>query len=42
VQYLLEHHRDLVDAAFVLNEGGGGAMQDGKRIANSVQAAEKV
>jgi acetylornithine deacetylase/succinyl-diaminopimelate desuccinylase-like protein len=42
VQYLLEHHRDLVDAAFVLNEGGGGAIQDGKRIANSVQAAEKV
>ena len=37
-----EHHRDLVDAAFVLNEGGGGAIQDGKRIANSVQAAEKV
>lgn len=42
VQYLLEHHRDLVDAAFVLNEGGGGAIQNGKKIANSVQAAEKV
>lgn len=42
VQYLLAEHRELVDAAFVLNEGGGGAIQDGKRIVNSVQAAEKV
>ncbi len=42
VQYLLAEHRDLVDAAFVLNEGGGGAIQNGRRIANSVQAAEKV
>lgn len=42
VRYLLDEHADLVDAAFVLNEGGGGAIQDGKRIANSVQAAEKV
>ncbi len=42
VQYLLEHHPDLVDAAFVLNEGGGGAIQDGRRTVNAVQAAEKV
>ncbi len=42
VSYLLEHHRELVDAAFVLNEGGGGAMRDGRRIVNSVQAEEKV
>jgi len=42
VQYLLEHHRELVDAAFVLNEGGGGVMQDGEHLANMVQAAEKV
>jgi len=42
VQHLLAEHRDLVDAAFVLNEGGGGAMQNGQHIANSVQAAEKV
>ena len=42
VQYLLANHRNLVDAAFVINEGGGGAMRDGKRIMNSVQAAEKV
>jgi acetylornithine deacetylase/succinyl-diaminopimelate desuccinylase-like protein len=42
VRFLLAEHRELVDAAFVLNEGGGGAIQNGQRIANSVQAAEKV
>jgi acetylornithine deacetylase/succinyl-diaminopimelate desuccinylase-like protein len=42
VEYLLEHHRELVDAAFVLNEGGGGMIREGQRIANTVQAAEKV
>ncbi|MEZ5551940.1 MAG: M20/M25/M40 family metallo-hydrolase [Pseudomonadales bacterium] len=42
VVYLLAEHRDLVDAAFVLNEGGGGAIRNGVRVSNSVQAAEKV
>lgn len=42
VEYLLENHRDLVDAAFVINEGGGGALRDGVPLSNSVQAAEKV
>ena len=42
VIYLLEKHRDLVDAAFVINEGGGGGLRDGKPVGNSVQAAEKV
>jgi acetylornithine deacetylase/succinyl-diaminopimelate desuccinylase-like protein len=42
VQYLLEHHRELVDAGFVLNEGGGGVIRQGEHIANMVQAAEKV
>ena len=42
VVYLLEHHRDLVDAEFVLNEGGGGMIRDGEHLANAVQAAEKV
>jgi len=42
VEYLLEHHRELVDAAFVINEGGGGALRDGVPLVNSVQAAEKV
>jgi acetylornithine deacetylase/succinyl-diaminopimelate desuccinylase-like protein len=42
VQWLLENHRDLIDAEYALNEGGGGAMKDGQHIANGVQASEKV
>lgn len=42
VIYLLENHRELVDAAFVINEGGGGGLREGKPVGNSVQAAEKV
>jgi len=42
VVYLLENHRDLVDAAFVINEGGGGGLRAGQPVGNSVQAAEKV
>ena len=42
VQWLLENRRDLIDAEFALNEGGGGALKDGVRQLNSVQASEKV
>ena len=42
VQWLLANHRDLVDGAFVLNEGGGGQIRDGSYLANTVQASEKV
>lgn len=41
VQWLLENRRELIDAAFAFNEGGGGILEEGKRIANTVQAAEK-
>ena len=41
-KFLVEQHRDLVDAAFCLNEGGSGQYQKGKRILNGVQASEKV
>jgi acetylornithine deacetylase/succinyl-diaminopimelate desuccinylase-like protein len=44
VSYLVEHHRALIDAAFALNEGGGGRM-DGKTGAyqyNGIQAGEKL
>jgi hypothetical protein len=37
MKWLLEHHRSLIDAEFVLNEGGGEA--EGRKAANSVQAA---
>jgi acetylornithine deacetylase/succinyl-diaminopimelate desuccinylase-like protein len=42
VSWLLSEHRDLIDSAFALNEGGGGRMKDGKRIYNGVGASEKV
>ena len=41
VQFLLDEHRELIDAAFALNEGGGGVEREGRRISNNVQAAEK-
>ena len=41
VQWLLRNHRDLIDASFALNEGGGGEIKNGKRVLNSVQASEK-
>ena len=42
VRWLIANHRNLIDAAFALNEGGGGALRDGKPFINSVGAAEKV
>ena len=42
VRWLLANHKDLIDAAYVLNEGGGGALRDGKPFINAVGAAEKV
>ncbi len=42
-QYLANHKRDLIDAAFALNEGGGGDT-DGKGhlVAQSIQVGEKI
>jgi acetylornithine deacetylase/succinyl-diaminopimelate desuccinylase-like protein len=40
--YLLEHYRPLIDAEFAINEGGGGALRNGKPFRMSVQHAEKV
>jgi acetylornithine deacetylase/succinyl-diaminopimelate desuccinylase-like protein len=42
VVWLLAKHRMLIDAAFALNEGGGGALKDGSHLANMVQASEKI
>jgi acetylornithine deacetylase/succinyl-diaminopimelate desuccinylase-like protein len=42
-KYLVENHRDLIDAAFAINEGGGGQLDGkGRRIFNGVLAGEKV
>jgi acetylornithine deacetylase/succinyl-diaminopimelate desuccinylase-like protein len=42
IQWLLKNHRDLIDAEFALNEGGGVGLKGGKPIRNSVQTSEKV
>jgi len=42
VDWLLKNHKDLVDGAIVINEGGGGTLRNGKPLFNSVQATEKV
>ena len=41
VQWLLAHHRDLIDAHLCLNEGGWGEASNGKHVANDVQVSEK-
>ncbi|HKP30531.1 MAG TPA: M20/M25/M40 family metallo-hydrolase [Gemmatimonadales bacterium] len=41
VEWLLREHRDLIDAEFSLNEGGWGEMENGKRLSNNIQVAEK-
>ncbi|HLL83391.1 MAG TPA: M20/M25/M40 family metallo-hydrolase, partial [Longimicrobium sp.] len=40
--WLVEHHRDLVDAGFGLNEGGYGRIEGGRRASNQIQVAEKL
>jgi acetylornithine deacetylase/succinyl-diaminopimelate desuccinylase-like protein len=40
--YLASQERSLIDAEFALNEGGGGRLDaDGRRLALTIQAAEK-
>jgi acetylornithine deacetylase/succinyl-diaminopimelate desuccinylase-like protein len=41
IQWLLRNHRDLIDAEFALNEGGGVELRDGKPFRNAVQTSEK-
>ena len=42
IRWLLKNHRDLIDAEFALNEGGGVGLMNGKPLSNSVQTSEKV
>ncbi|HMI64497.1 MAG TPA: M20/M25/M40 family metallo-hydrolase, partial [Cyclobacteriaceae bacterium] len=42
VSWLLQNHRDLIQADYALNEGGGGMAKEGKKILNRVQISEKV
>ena len=41
VTWLLKNKRELIDADLCLNEGGGGMMVGGKKIANNIQVSEK-
>jgi acetylornithine deacetylase/succinyl-diaminopimelate desuccinylase-like protein len=42
IQWLIRNHRDLIDAEFALNEGGGVGLRNGKALRNNVQTSEKV
>jgi acetylornithine deacetylase/succinyl-diaminopimelate desuccinylase-like protein len=42
VDWLVKNHKDLIDAEFAINEGGGGNMRKGKYLTNEIQASEKV
>ncbi len=42
VEWLLQNHRPLIDAAYALNEGGFGAIRNGKYLSNDIQLSEKV
>ena len=42
VEWLLQNHRDWIDAGLALNEGGDGAIRNGQKITNYVQASEKI
>ncbi len=42
IQWLIKNHRDLIDAEFALNEGGGVALRHGQPVRISLQTMEKV
>ena len=42
IRWLINNHRDLIDAEFALNEGGGVGLKHGKPIRNGIQTSEKV
>jgi acetylornithine deacetylase/succinyl-diaminopimelate desuccinylase-like protein len=42
-EYLVNHHRALIDAEIALNEGGGGLLDKvGKPVRHGIQAGEKI
>lgn len=42
ITWLLKNHKELLEAEFALNEGGGVAVKDGKPAWNNLQASEKL
>ena len=41
IQWLLKNHRDLIDAEFALNEGGGVGLKNGKPCATACRPARR-
>jgi acetylornithine deacetylase/succinyl-diaminopimelate desuccinylase-like protein len=41
-EWLVQKHKDLIEADFAINEGGGGNIRKGRYLTNEVQASEKV
>ena len=39
--FLVREHKDLIDAEFAFNEGGGGRLRDTVKVSHDVQASEK-
>ncbi len=42
VYWLVNNRRDLIQAEFGINEGGGGELKDGKATIHRIQVAEKI
>ena len=42
VKWLIANQRELIDAAYCLNEGGFGSMREGRYVSNDIQLSEKV
>ncbi|MBY0488519.1 MAG: M20/M25/M40 family metallo-hydrolase [Gemmatimonadaceae bacterium] len=42
VGWIIANRKELIDAEYAINEGGGGTLQDDKPLFHSIQAAEKV
>ena len=41
VEWLLKNRRELIDAEYAFNEGGGGRVRDGVKLSHDIQASEK-
>jgi acetylornithine deacetylase/succinyl-diaminopimelate desuccinylase-like protein len=42
VDWLVQNHKELIDAGIGINEGGGGTLRDGKPLFNTIQLAQKI
>jgi acetylornithine deacetylase/succinyl-diaminopimelate desuccinylase-like protein len=42
VEWLLQNHRELIEAEYCFNEGGDGELRNGKHLLNEIQVSEKI